>query len=182
MYSFSISFCHSVRYAYILRTTDQRQWRLRVNSFATQSILNAVRSVQVPYVVTIRKRMRRRAGEGWRRRQGMVMEKQRERENERVGERDEGASSPCRGVLRRTIKPCRLRGGVMGSPKVNLTAYDLLYLPSSLPLLAARDFSLFSTLQRPSAFHPLFHEDLYLTISAVLSRRRPPTAGSCRYG
>lgn len=61
--------------------------------------------------------------------------RKKEREKEGKNERNGDASSFCRGVLRRTIKPCRLRGGVMGSPKVNLTAYDLLYLPTVVPLL-----------------------------------------------
>lgn len=109
------------------------------------------------------------------------VKKEREREGE--SERNGDASSFCCGVLRRTIKPCRLRGGVMGSPKVNLTAYDLLYLPSVVPFLSSRNCSLFSTLQRPSAFPLSTLPRGPLTHSSPLYRgaNRTPTTSSYRY-
>lgn len=65
----------------------------------------------------------------------------------------------------------------MGSPKVNLTAYDPLYLPlrfSPLPIPRRRDFSLFSALQRPSVslpFSPPSFPPLVLSSSLYLETR-----------
>lgn len=128
--------------------------------------LSVIRSIRVSCVASIleegerARRGRTKKALGW------------DGERHEGGEGDGGASSPCRGVLRRTIKPCRLRGGVMGSPKVNLTAYDPLYLPLLLtPPLSPRrrDFSLFSTLQRPSVSLPFSPPPL-----VVLPRDSPP--------
>jgi len=120
---------------------------------------------------------------GWRK----TKPRSRDEERERKGERDEGSSGSR--VLRRTIKPCRLRGGVMGSPKVNLTAYDLLYLPPPHARVPCRATSPCSprfnaVLPPPSPPVPPFFRSAVgdLAISMVVSRRVPPIVDGCRYG